>query len=315
MSRSSPLGARGPEDAATEASALEGLLAEARRRGREAELVPLVEAFLARTAPPATGPEPADDIPQRFGMVGASAPMQLVVRMLERVAASDVPVLIRGETGTGKELVARAVHANSPRRRRPFLAENCAAVPASLLESELFGHVRGAFTGAVSDRHGHFVAASGGTLFLDEVGDMPLEMQVKLLRALETNEVRPVGASSPVKVDVRIVAATNQDLEEMIRTRRFREDLAFRLNVVRIDLPPLRERLGDVPLIVRSLLQRLSRAQGRPLPELEPAALEALSRHAWPGNVRQLENEIRRAVALTTGAIQLSDLSPSIAAP
>ena len=295
----------------------EGLRDAARAAGREEELARAAEAFLeARRAAPAAGcadPAQGDEPPGRFGMIGASPAMQAVFRLIERVAPSEVPVLIRGETGTGKELVARALHEGSPRRRGPFLAENCAAVPAGLLESELFGHVRGAFTGAIADRAGHFVAAAGGTLFLDEVGDMPLEMQVKLLRALETREVRPVGASRTVRIDVRLVAATNQDLETMIRERRFREDLAYRLDVMRIDLPPLRERTGDVPLLVRGIARRLARDLGRPVPGIEPEALAALARHPWPGNVRQLENEIRRALALGTGIIRTADLSPAVA--
>jgi transcriptional regulator with GAF, ATPase, and Fis domain len=219
-------------------------------------------------------------------------------------------VLVLGETGTGKELVARALHDRSRRAKKTFLAENCAAVPASLLESELFGHKKGSFTHAIADRPGHFVAADGGTLFLDEIGDMPLEMQSKLLRVLETGELRPVGASQSVRVDVRVVAATHRDLPTMVRERAFREDLYYRLNVVRIVLPPLREREGDVELLARYFLGRFA----LPGVELAPEALAALCDHPWPGNVRQLENELRRATALTRGRIERSDLSAELQA-
>jgi DNA-binding NtrC family response regulator len=250
-----------------------------------------------------------EPFPGRFGLIGDSPRMRAVFDLIERVAPSDVPVLVLGETGTGKELVARALHDRSPRARKTFLAENCAAVPANLLESELFGHKKGAFTHAIADRPGHFVTASGGTLFLDEIGDMPLEMQAKLLRALETGEVRPVGSSQTVKVDVRIVAATHRDLAARVKERAFREDLYFRLNVIKVELPPLRERGEDVDLLVRFFLARL----GGPGIEVTPAARAALAAHRWPGNVRQLENELRRAVALCrAGRIDREDLSPEL---
>jgi DNA-binding NtrC family response regulator len=250
----------------------------------------------------------AGDFPGRYGIVSAAPTMQAVFDLIERAAPSDVPVLISGETGTGKELVAHALHARSRRAKRTFLAENCAAVPATLLESELFGHKKGSFTHAIADRPGHFVTASGGTLFLDEIGDMPLEMQSKLLRVLENGEVRPVGASQVVRVDVRVVAASHRDLAAMVKERRFREDLFYRLNVVRIRLPPLRERPGDVELLTRFFLSRFA----APGVALAPEALAALVAHPWPGNVRQLENELRRATALVRGDIGLSDLSPEL---
>jgi transcriptional regulator with GAF, ATPase, and Fis domain len=231
-----------------------------------------------------------------------------VFDLIERVAPSDVPVMVYGETGTGKELVAHALHARSRRAKKTFLAENCAAVSPTLLESELFGHKKGSFTHAIVDRPGHFVAADGGTLFLDEIGDMPLEMQAKLLRVLESGEVRPVGANQTVKVDVRVVAATHRDLAVMVRERRFREDLYFRLHVVRIPLPPLRERPGDVELLTRHFLAEFA----PPGTSLAPEALEALVAYSWPGNVRQLENELRRATALTRGVIRRADLSPEV---
>jgi transcriptional regulator with GAF, ATPase, and Fis domain len=290
---------------------LEALLAEARAAGA---LERLRERFEELLAPPAA--QAAVDgkaAPERFGMVGASPAMGKVFDLLERVVASDVAVLIQGETGTGKELVARALHRWGARAQKPFLAENCAAVPAELLESELFGHKKGSFTGAVADRPGHFVAADGGTVFLDEIGDMPLAMQAKLLRVLQEGEVRPVGSNKVVHVDVRIVAASNKDLRAMCRAGTFREDLYFRLAVVTIVLPPLRERKGDVRHLVRSFLGRINAEMGRNA-TLEEEALARLERWRWPGNVRELENEIRRAVALSSGTIGPADLSPAIQA-
>jgi len=286
------------------------LIAEAREAGRLEDLTTALREELA--SPRERKPAPAEDWPVSFGMIGDSEGMQAVYSLLERVAPSDVSVLVQGATGTGKELVARALHTASPRKAKPFIAENCAAVPANLLESELFGHTKGSFTGAIADRDGHFVAADGGTLFLDEIGDMPHDMQAKLLRVLEAGEVRPVGSNKTVKVDVRVVAATHRDLAAMVAEKLFREDLLYRLNVIRIQLPPLRERNGDVAHLVRYFLARCAREEGKAPAEMAPEALEALTAHSWPGNVRQLENEIRRATALTRGAIGLSDLSPEI---
>ena len=251
--------------------------------------------------------------PGRFGMIGASAPMLAVFDLIAKVAPSDVPVLIHGETGTGKELVARALHENSRRKSKPLLAENCAAVPENLLESELFGHKRGSFTGAVADRAGHFVAADGGTVFLDEIGDMPLAMQSKLLRVLQEGEVRPVGSNKTLRVDVRVVAASHKDLAAMCRTGAFRQDLYFRLNVITIALPPLRDRTGDVPHLVRFVLGRVAEEIGREL-SIAPDALRALERWRWPGNVRELENVLRRAAVFSRGEISLADLPAPIAA-
>ena len=291
---------------------LESLLAEARECGELRQLAVVLEDALSEAR--AAGGDAAgggeDPIPMRFGMVGDSPPMHAVFELLERVAPSSVAVLVRGETGTGKELVARALHDASPRCKRTFMAENCAAVPANLLESELFGHKKGSFTHAVNDRDGHFVVADGGTLFLDEIGDMPLEMQAKLLRVLEAGEVRPVGSNVTRKVDVRIVAATHRDLAAMVKERTFREDLFYRLNVVRIELPPLREREGDVAHLVRFFLGRFS--EGGPPREISAEALAALEAHPWPGNVRQLENELRRAHALSRGRIERTDLSSEL---
>ncbi|MCZ6598444.1 MAG: sigma 54-interacting transcriptional regulator [Planctomycetota bacterium] len=292
---------------------LEELLAQARDSGLAAEIAPLLRRFLEAQAGLTAGASPGDDdVPMRFGMVGASPKMEAVFRLLEKVKETDVAVLIEGETGTGKELVARALHEHGRRAGGPFLAENCAAIPAPLLESELFGHKKGAFTGAIADRPGHFAAADGGTIFLDEIGDMPLEMQAKLLRVVEQSEVRPVGASRPVKVDVRIIAATNSDLPGMVREGAFREDLYYRLNVVRIPLPPLRERPGDVELLVRFYMRRIGAELGLAEVEASPEALEVLSGWSWPGNVRELENELRRAMTLFGGRIEPANLSPSL---
>ncbi len=290
---------------------LEALLAEARETGRMDEVRELLRTALAeREANGSVSAPPAHE--SHLGMIGECPAMHALYELVERVARSDVPVLIHGETGTGKELVARALHERSGRAAKRFLAENCAAVPANLLESELFGHKRGAFTHAIADRAGHFVAADGGTLFLDEIGDMPLEMQAKLLRVLESGEVRPVGSNQTVHVDVRIVAATHRDLAAMVRERRFREDLFYRLQVIRLDLPPLRERNGDIERLVRYFLGRFVGPDAR----IAPEALRALCSHPWPGNVRQLENEIRRAAALSRGPqpIGLADLSPDVQA-
>jgi Nif-specific regulatory protein len=227
-------------------------------------------------------------------LVGRSPAMRAVFSLVEKIAASELPVLIRGESGTGKDLVARAIHFQGPRRRRPFLSENCAAIPESLLESELFGHVRGAFTGADRAREGLFERADGGTLFLDEVGDMPPPMQAKLLRVLEDGLVRPVGGEKAIPVNVRVVTATHRDLGGEIRAGRFRQDLLYRLQVLTIELPPLLDRPGDVALLVASFLERIARERGRKATPIDDAALAILERHSWPGNVRELQNVLQR---------------------
>jgi two-component system response regulator HydG len=229
------------------------------------------------------------------GMIGVSAPMRAVYAMVARLADSDVPVLIRGESGTGKERVARALHAGGARRDAPFVAVNCASVPASLLESELFGHLRGAFTGATGARRGLFVQADGGTLFLDEIGDMPLELQAHLLRVLEDRVVRPVGADIGATVDVRIVTATHQDLEGRVAAGRFRSDLFYRLDVVPIRLPPLRERVDDIPELFAAFI---AKAAPTPVARLSAESMAILERYPWPGNVRELENLVRRLALL-----------------
>ena len=239
------------------------------------------------------------DVTHRFGqMIGASPAMKHVFDLIGRVADGDTSVLISGESGTGKELIARALHAQSPRRDGPFLAVNCAALPAALLESELFGHARGAFTDAKAARTGLFPQASGGTLFLDEIGELPLEMQPKLLRALQERSVRPVGGNVEVAFDARIVTATNRDLETEVDERRFRQDLFYRINVVRIDAPPLRRRGSDVLLLAQHFVARFAARSGKQVRGISPQAAEKLVAYDWPGNVRELENCLERATAL-----------------
>jgi two-component system response regulator HydG len=234
---------------------------------------------------------------ERYGfesLVGRSQRMRDVIEVLARVAPSNLPVLILGESGTGKELVARAIHQNSPRRERSFQTENCAAFSDTLLESQLFGHVRGAFTGADTSHRGLFEQADGGTLFLDEVGDMSLAMQSKLLRVLQNGEIRPVGSETVKRVNVRLVSATNRPLEELIREKKFREDLYYRLRGVPVSLPPLRDRRDDIPLLVDHFLNKLAKENGGARLKAEPALLHMLTRMDWRGNVRELENTIYR---------------------
>ena len=249
-----------------------------------------------------TNRELRQQLDKRFGfegIIGHSSVMQHVFDVLRQVARSSATVLILGESGTGKELVARALHTNSERNERHFVAVNCAALSQGLIESELFGHVKGAFTGAISAKEGMIVYANGGTLFLDEVGDMPLETQAKLLRVLESREVQPVGGNRVEKVDVRLVAATNQLLRERVKEGKFREDLLFRLQVVTIDLPPLRERPGDVPMLIDHFIGELSAEHDRQVRGITPEARALLVRHDWPGNVRELRNAIENMVVLS----------------
>ncbi len=247
--------------------------------------------------------------PGRFGMVGASSAMERFWADLEKVVDSDLTVLVTGESGTGKELVAQALHQYGPRRDKPFVVTNCAAIPETLLEGELFGHVRGAFTGAVRDRPGRFEEAHRGTIFLDEIGEMSPAMQTKLLRVLQDGEVRRVGSNKVRKVDVRVVAATNRDLAEAVRQGSFREDLFYRLQVFPLHLPPLREREGDALLLARYFLDQYTREiPGKNL-HLSPGAEEAIRTYSWPGNVREVQNALRRAVALARGErIEVEDL-------
>jgi transcriptional regulator with GAF, ATPase, and Fis domain len=237
-----------------------------------------------------------------FGeIVGTSRPMQEVFRKVDKVASTDISVLITGETGTGKELIAREIHRRSPRRDLPFVTINCGAIPENLLESELFGHVKGSFTGAVANKAGKFQAADGGTLFLDEIGEMPLNLQVKILRAIQEKVVVKVGDTRPEAVDIRILAATNRELEEEIRHARFREDLYYRLNVVNLHLPPLRERGDDIPVIARYLLSRYSKEYDTRVKGFSPNAAVAIRKYDWPGNIREMENRLKKAIVLAEG--------------
>ena len=248
------------------------------------------------------------------GLVGRSPVMKDLFHLLEIVAATSSTVLITGETGTGKELAARAIHHNSSRRANRFVAINCSAIPETLLEAELFGHARGAFTGAVGTRQGRFEQAHKGTLFLDEVGTMSPALQAKLLRVLQEREFERVGDSHTIKVDVRVIAATHSDLEKMVADGTFREDLYYRLNVIPVKLPPLRERREDIPLLVQHFVQRISAEQGRSAPTVSQDAMRKLMAHGWPGNVRQLENAVERALAFSQGRgqIDVQDLAQDI---
>jgi DNA-binding NtrC family response regulator len=237
--------------------------------------------------------------PWRKFLVGSSRAMLRTTEVIRLVAERRSTVLITGETGTGKEMVARALHMASPRAQRPMVAVNCSALPEHLLEAELFGHVKGAFTGAIQQRVGHFEQANHGTLFLDEVGDLPLEIQAKLLRVLQEREFQRVGSSETIRVDVRLIAATNVDLVERIREKRFREDLYYRLNVVPISTPPLRERLEDIPQLVHHFIHKICRQEDIAPRRVTPETLARLAAHPWPGNVRQLENEIERVIAMS----------------
>ncbi len=234
-------------------------------------------------------------------VVGQSEPMQEVFKMVGQVATSDVTVLITGESGTGKELIARAIWQHGHRSDRPFMAVNCAAIPENLIESELFGHEKGSFTGATQQRLGKFERCDGGTLFLDEIGDMALATQTKILRALQEGEIQRVGGTGSIKVDVRLIAATNRDVEAMVGAKTFREDLYYRLNVMRLRLPPLRERTADIPALVEFMLQRMYRSRKTKVRQISAEALGWLSRHDWPGNVRELENVIERAAVVAKG--------------
>jgi two-component system nitrogen regulation response regulator GlnG len=247
------------------------------------------------------------------GIIGSSSAMQEVFKMIGQVAASDVTVMVTGESGTGKELIARAIYQNSLRAKKPYIAVNCAAIPENLIESELFGHEKGSFTGATNQRIGKFELCDGGTIFLDEIGDMALTTQTKILRALQEGEIQRVGSSETIKVNVRMLAATNKPLEEMVKEKTFREDLYYRLNVVRIQLPPLRERQEDVPKLIDFVLKRLARDSKADTKTISPEALALLNQYRWPGNVRELENLIYRSAVLAQGEmILIKDLPQEV---
>src|SRR5437016_2560625 len=234
-------------------------------------------------------------------IIGQSPKMRAIFELIQTVAPQTSRVLITGESGTGKELVARAIHENSQRAQAPFITINCGAFPETLLESELFGYVKGAFTGANDNRQGLFKAANGGTLFLDEIGNMSLPMQVKLFRVLQEGKVRPLGSNEETEIDVRVIAATNKDLDKAIAAGEFREDLYYRLSVIPIQLPPLRERRDDIPLLARAFLERFRKSMEKPIEGISPDAMQLLEAYDWPGNVRELENTVERSVALETG--------------
>ncbi|MBK1726882.1 sigma 54-interacting transcriptional regulator [Halorhodospira neutriphila] len=245
-------------------------------------------------------------------LVGESRPVQRVARLVEQVADTEASVLILGESGTGKEVVARSIHARSSRQGRPFVPINCGAIPEELLESELFGHEKGAFTGAISSRQGRFEMAQGGTVFLDEIGDMSLQMQVKLLRVLQERTFERVGANKPIRADVRVIAATHRNLESGIREGSFREDLFYRLNVFPIEIPPLRERPGDIPVLIEEIIRRIE-AEGRGSVRVSPGAMSALSTYHWPGNVRELANVVERlAILCPYGEVGVEELPAKI---
>jgi len=282
------------------------------------ELVNVVERALSSPVAPVADPD-AGDVEEQLPLIGRSPAMQEIYRVLARLMGTDLTVMINGESGTGKELVARALHDYGKRRNANFVAVNMAAIPRELIESELFGHEKGAFTGAVSRSQGRFEQAQGGTLFLDEIGDMPIEAQTRLLRVLQEGEYMSVGGRTPIRTNVRIVAATHRDLRQLIRQGLFREDLFYRLNVVPIRLPPLRERTEDIPALVRHFLGQVAQ-EGLPQKNLTTAAVERMKAHRWPGNVRELENVARRIAALYTQEVidadvieqELADASPAI---
>lgn len=289
-----------------------------RKESLSFELRPVVESALQTVEDRRGVVQPAPELPSQDGrvkIIGVSRALQDVFKLVGRVARSDAPILISGESGTGKELVAKAVHEYSPRRQQEMITINCGAIPENLLESELFGHEKGSFTGAIAKRAGRFEQADGGTLFLDEIGDMPLSIQVKLLRVLQDGTFSRVGANDMLKTDVRIVAATHKNLAAEVCAGRFREDLFYRLNVVELRIPPLRERPEDIPLLAEYFLQRITRKNGMARMRISSEASAALCTHHWPGNVRELENTIARACALSSSTVLLPADIPLATAP
>lgn len=282
------------------------------------ELRPIVESALQIQDDRRSAGQPDAEMPKHDGrvkMIGISRALQEVFKLVGRVARSDAPVLIAGESGTGKELVAKAVHEYSPRRQKEMITINCGAIPENLLESELFGHEKGSFTGAIARRAGRFEQADGGTLFLDEIGDMPLAIQVKLLRVLQDGSFSRVGSNDTITTNVRIVAATHKNLLEEVADGRFREDLYYRLNVVEIKIPALRDRMEDIPILTEYFLQRITRKNGMARIRISAEAITTLQSHHWPGNVRELENTIARACALATSQILLPADIPLASSP
>ncbi|MDX1679187.1 MAG: sigma-54 dependent transcriptional regulator [Akkermansiaceae bacterium] len=289
-----------------------------RKESLSFELRPVIESALQTHEQRRSADQPTAQLPQpdsRVKMIGVSRPLQEVFKLVGRVARSDAPVLISGESGTGKELVAKAVHEYSPRRKSEMITINCGAIPENLLESELFGHEKGSFTGAIARRSGRFEQADGGTLFLDEIGDMPLSIQVKLLRVLQDGTFSRVGSNETLQSDVRIVAATHKKLSKEVTAGNFREDLYYRLNVVELKIPPLRERPEDIPLLAEFFLQRITRKNGMARIKLSAEAIAVLQQHNWPGNVRELENTIARACALASSNVLLPADIPLASAP
>lgn len=272
-----------------------------------------IAASPAQNAQAETAAAQEESVERHFGlMVGTSEPMQALYRQIEKVAASNMTVLILGESGTGKELVAKALHAQSDRAAQPFIPVNCSSLPENLLESELFGYIKGAFTGAVHNKDGLFVAANGGTLFLDEIGSIPLSTQLALLRALQEREIRPVGSTQPIPVNVRVLAATNEDLDALMQSGRLRQDLYYRISAFTLKIPPLRQRTGDLELLAREALRAFT-PPGSPRLQLEPAAMAALTRHSWPGNIREFMHALERGATLAEGGvIRLKDLPAEI---
>jgi two-component system response regulator AtoC len=280
-------------------------------RGSDGVFAGAVHALFPQDAPPGVPLAVPSDTTHFHGLISRDPSMFRVFDVIRNVAATDVTVLVRGESGTGKELVARAIHDESHRARRPFVAVNCASFSPGLLESELFGHTKGAFSGAIADRVGIFAQADGGTLFLDEVAEMPLDLQSKLLRVLQERVVVPVGGTRPQKVDVRVIAATHRSLREEVRAGRFREDLMYRLRVVPLFLPPLRERSIDIELLLRHVIDEHNRGGPRQIGRIAPDAMRALLSHRWPGNIRELRNVVDHAFAMGRGPeLRLDELPP-----
>ena len=293
--------------------ALDRLEALQQKLNSKSRIIIQEEASARRSATADAPPPPSrEGFKYDYSMiVGESPKIREVMRYLDHVIDSNVPVLIQGSSGTGKELVARAIHFNSPRKLKKFVAENCAAIPRPLLESELFGYVQGAFTGAVRPKKGLFELADGGTLFLDEISNMPPEMQMKLLRVLQDGVIRKVGAASTINVNVRILSASNKNLAELVEKGKFRKDLFYRINAITVELPPLRERREDIPILVDYFFKRICEETSSPLKQIEPGVIDLLTEHDWPGNVRELENECYRMIALCSSDHVTHDLVSS----